>query len=175
MRVNLLEKDEGIKIQWMEIVVVLIIILIFAAPVLNYYLNYIEVKNLEQRKNNWETRLQSLRPKEEMYYQLKDEIANFKLPAKVELEKYTVSPFFLEFAKIIGDDISFNNLDYSSGQININGRAEDLRSLLDFSSRIFNSEVFSIISLERFQNNEQLEFNLVVELDNRERGVIYNE
>ncbi|TDO92251.1 hypothetical protein DFR79_10664 [Halanaerobium saccharolyticum] len=175
MRVNLLEKDEGLKIQWMEIVVVLIIIFTFAAPAFNYYLNYIEVKNLEQRQSNWETRLQALRPEEERYFQLKEEIANFKLPERVELEKYLVSPFFLEFAEIIGDDISFNNLDYSSGQINITGKAEDLRSLLDFSSRIFNSEVFSIISLERFQNNGQLEFNLVVELDNRKSGVIYNE
>lgn len=175
MRVNLLEKDEGIKIQWMEIVVVLIIILIFAAPALNYYLNYIEVKTLEQRKNDWQTRLQALRPEEERFFKLEKEISEFKLPEKVELEKYTISPFFLEFAKITGDDISFNNLNYSSGQINISGNAESVRSLLDFSSRIFNSEVFSIISLERFQNNEQLEFNLVVELDNRERGVIYNE
>jgi len=175
MRVNLLEKDEGIKVQWMEIVVVLIIFLIFAAPALNYYLNYIEVKNLEQRQNDWQTRLQALRPEEKYFYQLEDEIDNFRLPEKVELEKYTISPFFLEFAKIIGDDISFNNLDYSSGQINIRGNAENVRSLLDFSSRIFNSDVFSIISLERFQNNDQLEFNLVVELDNRDRGVIYNE
>jgi len=175
MRVNLLEKDEGIKVQWMEIVVVLIIFLIFAAPALNYYLNYIEVKNLEQRQNDWQTRLQALRPEEKYFYQLEDEIDNFRLPEKVELEKYTISPFFLEFAKIIGDDISFNNLDYSSGRINIRGNAENVRSLLDFSSRIFNSDVFSIISLERFQNNDQLEFNLVVELDNRDRGVIYNE
>jgi hypothetical protein len=165
MRVNLLEKDEGIKIQWMEIVVALIVILIFAAPVLNYYLNYIEVKNLEQRADNWQTRIQALRPREERYYELQNEIENFRLPAKVELEKYIVSPFFLEFARIIGADITFNNLDYSSGQINISGNAENVRSLLDFSSRIFNSEVFSIISLERFQNNDQLEFNLVVELE----------
>ena len=175
MRVNLLEKDEGIKIQWMEIVVVLIIILIFAAPAFNYYLNYVEVKNLERQKQNWETRVQALRPEEEYYYQLKDQIANFKLPEKVELEKYTVSPFFLEFAKIIDNDINFNSLDYSNGRINIRGNAEDVRTLLDFTSRIFNSEVFSIISLERFQNNDQLEFYLIVELDNRERGVIYNE
>ena len=175
MRVNLLEKDEGLKIQWLEIVVVLIFIFTFAVPAYNYYLNYIEIQNLEQRQSNWETRLQALRSEEQRYYQLQEEVANFKLPERVELEKYTVSPFFLEFAEITGQDISFNNLDYSSGQININGNAEDIRSLLDFSSRIFNSEVFSIISLERFQNNEQLEFNLVVELDNRERGVIYNE
>jgi len=175
MRVNLLEKDEGLKIQWLEIVVVLIFIFTFAVPAYNYYLNYIEIQNLEQRQSNWETRLQALRSEEQRYYQLQEEVANFKLPERVELEKYTVSPFFLEFAEITGQDISFNNLDYSSGQININGNAEDIRSLLDFSSRIFNSEVFSIISLERFQNDEQLEFNLVVELDNRERGVIYNE
>ncbi|MFP4021217.1 MAG: PilN domain-containing protein [Halanaerobium sp.] len=175
MRVNLLEKDEGIKIQWLEIVVVIIIFLILAAPALNYYLNYIEVQNLEKRRDDWNTRLKALRPEEEYYFELEDEIANFKLPEQVELEKYTVSPFFLEFARITEDDISFNNLDYSSGQITINGNAENVRSLLDFSSRIFESDIFSIISLERFQNNEQLEFNLEVELNNRERGEIYNE
>ena len=37
------------------------------------------------------------------------------------------------------------------------------------------AKIFSIISLERFQNDGQLEFNLEVQLDNRERGVIYNE
>lgn len=175
MRVNLLEKDENIKIQWMEIIVVLIIILIFLLPALNYYLNFVEVKNLEQNKTNWESRLQDLRSDEERYYQLKEEIDNFKLPEKVELEKYTVSPFFLEFAEKIRGDITFNNLEYDRGKININGNAKNIRSLLDFSSRIFNSEVFSIISLERFQNDDQLQFDLVVQLNNRNRGVIYDE
>ena len=57
----------------------------------------------------------------------------------------------------------------------INGNAENVRSLLDFSSNIYDSNIFSVISLERFQNDGQLEFNLEVQLDNRERGVIYNE
>ncbi|PTX17000.1 MULTISPECIES: hypothetical protein [Halanaerobium] len=175
MRVNLLEKDDGVKIEWMEIVVVLLIFLIIAVPALNYYFNYLKVQNLEKRRNDWETRLEVLRPEEEYYFQLEDEIANFKLPEKVELEKYTTAPFFIEFAKIIGDNITFNRLDYSRGQIQINGNAETIRSLLDFSSRIFNSDIFSIISLERFRKNDSLEFNLIVELDNKDRGVIYNE
>lgn len=175
MRVNLLEKDEGIKIQWMEIVVIIVIFLIFAAPAFNYYLNYVEVQNLEHQKNNWETRLQALRPEEEYFFELENEIANFKLPEKVELEKYTTAPFFIEFAKIIGDDIIFNRLEYSRGKIQINGNAETIRSLLDLSSRIFDSDIFSIISLERFRKDDRLEFNLIVELNNKDRGVIYNE
>lgn len=98
MRVNLLEKDDGVKIEWMEIVVVLLIFLIIAVPALNYYFNYLKVQNLEKRRNDWETRLEVLRPEEEYYFQLEDEIANFKLPEKVELEKYTTAPFFIEFA-----------------------------------------------------------------------------
>ena len=175
MRVNLLEKDEGLKINWTEILVVLAVILIFAVPAVNYYINYLELNNLEQRKTNWENRLKALAPEEEYYYQLENEIANFRLPEKVELEKYTISPFFLEFARIIDQDISFNNLDYSSGVVTINGNAENVRSLLDFSANIYDSDIFSVISLERFQNDGQLEFNLEVQLDNRERGVIYNE
>jgi hypothetical protein len=175
MRVNLLEKDEGLKINWLEILVVLLIIFVFALPITNYYFNYLELNNLKQSKANWENRLKAIEPKEEYYYELENEVANFKLPAKVELEKYTVAAFFLEFSRIIDKDISFNNLEYSSGRINIRGNAENVRSLLDFSSRIFNSDVFSIISLERFQNNDQLEFNLQVQLDNKNKGVIYNE
>lgn len=175
MRVNLLEKDEGLKINWVEILVVLAIIFVFALPVTNYYLNYLELNNLKQSKANWENRLRTIEPKEEYYYELENEVANFKLPAKVELEKYTVAPFFLEFSRIIDQDISFNNLDYSSGMITINGNADNLRSLLDFSAAIYQSNIFSIISLERFQNNDQLEFNLQVQLDNKNKGVIYNE
>jgi hypothetical protein len=175
MRVNLLEKDEGIKINWTEILVVLAVVFVIAVPAVNYYINYLELNNLEQRKNNWENRLKALAPEEKYYYQLENEIANFRLPEKVELEKYTISPFFLEFARIIDEDISFNNLDYSSGVVTINGNAENVRSLLDFSSNIYDSKVFSFISLERFQNDGQLEFNLEVQLNNRERGVIYNE
>lgn len=175
MRVNLLEKDDGLKIEWMEIVIALLIFSIIAVPAFNYYFNYLEVQKLEARKENWETRLEALRPEEEYYYQLEDEIANFRLPEKVELEKYTTAPFFIEFAKIIDDNITFNRLEYSSGQIQINGNAESIRSLLDFSSRIFDSDIFSIISLERFRKNDRLEFNLIVKLDNKDRGVIYNE
>lgn len=175
MRVNLLEKDDGLKIEWMEIVIALLIFSIIAVPAFNYYFNYLEVQKLEARRENWETRLEALRPEEEYYYQLEDEIANFRLPEKVELEKYTTAPFFIEFAKIIDDNITFNRLEYSSGQIQINGNAESIRSLLDFSSRIFDSDIFSIISLERFRKNDRLEFNLIVKLDNKDRGVIYNE
>ncbi|MGM0549375.1 MAG: PilN domain-containing protein [Bacillota bacterium] len=175
MRVNLLEKDASIKVEWVEILVVLLIILIFTLPIVHFYLNYIEVQNLKQRRSNWETRLKAMEPELAHYQNLKKEIDNFKLPAKVELEKYNVYPFFLEFAKIIEGEISFNNLDYNSGQINIQGRADDINSLLDFSARIFDSEVFSLISLERFEKNNKLEFNLVVKLDNRQKDVIYNE
>ena len=175
MRVNLLEKDEGIKINWTEISVVLVVIFVLAVPAVNYYINYHELNNLEQKILNWENRLKALAPEEDYYFQLENEIANFKLPEKEKKKKYTISPFFLEFAKIIDEDISFNNLDYSSGVVTINGNAENVRSLLDFSSNIYDSNIFSVISLERFQNDGQLEFNLEVQLDNRERGVIYNE
>lgn len=175
MRVNLLEKDESIKIEWVEILIVLLIISIFILPIVHFYLNYLEVQNLKQRRNDWETRLKAMEPELAHYQNLKRERDNFKLPEKVELEKYNVYPFFLEFAKTIEDDINFNNLDYSSGQINIQGRADDINSLLEFSAQIFDSEVFSLISLERFENNDQLDFNLVVKLDNRQKDVIYNE
>ena len=175
MRVNLLEKDEGIKINWLEVVAAVAIILTLAVPAVNYYLNHLEVENLKQRKKNWETRVNALQPEEEYYYQLEEEISSFKLPEKVELEKYTISPFFLEFAKIIDEDINFNTLDYSSGSVIINGKADSVRDLLDFSGRIFESEVFSIISLERFQRNDELEFNLEVQLNNRKKGVIYSD
>lgn len=175
MRVNLLEKDEGVKINWIEIVVVLLIIFVFALPLTNYYLNYLELNNLKQNKKSWENRLNVIEPKKDYYNSLKNEIADFKLPAKVELEKYTVSPFFIEFSKIIGQNITFKNLDYSSGIININGNAKNLRSLLDFTEEIYKSNIFSITSLDRFQNNDQLEFNLEVQLDKRDKGVIHNE
>ena len=43
MRVNLLEKDEGIKINWTEISVVLVVIFVLAVPAVNYYINYHEL------------------------------------------------------------------------------------------------------------------------------------
>lgn len=168
MRVNLLEKDEGLKINWLEIVAVVVVILVFAGPGLHFYSQTQEINRLETRRDSWQDRINALRPEENRFYELEREIDNFRLPEEVEVQRYAIAPAFREFGVILPEEINFENISYSQGRMSIVGNASDIETILDMISNIFESDVFSLVSLERFQQDDLYNFDLEVRMHTRE-------
>lgn len=168
MRVNLLEEDRSLHVNWLEVFTAVLIILTLAIPALNYYINYIELNNLEEERNMWQERLAEIRPQEERYFELQEEIENFRLPEEVEVERYAIAPAFREFGLILPEGVSFASLDYDHGSIIIQGHARNVEELLGLVGNIFESEIFSLVSLERFMRDGVLEFNMQVNMHTRD-------
>lgn len=165
MRVNLLEKDESYKINWTEIIYIIIIIAVLAIPAVNYYVNRLELKTLQSNKLSWQQQLTAIQPQFEYYQKLNQEVSNFKLPVKMEMESYQLSPALREFSNLVPAAIYFDSLNYQTGNLVITGNATTVRSLLDFLANIYNSTIFSVVSLERFQQESELNFKLTVKID----------
>ena len=168
MRINLLEEDKSLHVNWLEVAAALVIILAIAVPALNYYLNYVELQGLERERNMWEDRLAEIRPQEEVYFELQEEIDNFRLPEEVEVERYAIAPAFQEFGLILPDGVGFDQIDYDHGTLTINGHASNVDTLIDLVGNVFESDIFSLVSLERFQRDDFLEFNMEVNMHTRD-------
>ena len=168
MRINLLEEDRSLHVNWLEVAAVLIVILTLAVPALHYYMNYIDLKGLEQERNMWQDRLAEIRPQEEIYFELQEEIENFRLPEEVEVERYAIAPAFREFGMILPDGVGFDQMNYEQGELTVNGHAQDINIILDMVGNIFESDIFSLVSLERFQRDNIYDFNLVVRMHTRD-------
>ena len=168
MRVNLLEEDRSLHVNWLEVAAVLIVILTLAVPALHYYMNYIDLKGLEQERNMWQDRLAEIRPQEEIYFELQEEIENFRLPEEVEVERYAIAPAFQEFGLILPENVGFDQIDYEQGLLTINGHANNVDTLIDLVGNVFESDIFSLVSLERFLRDGFLEFNMEVRMHTRD-------
>jgi len=168
MRINLLEEDKSLHVNWLEIAAAVIIILTLAVPALHYYINYVELQGLERERNMWEDRLAEIRPQEEVYFELQEEIDNFRLPEEVEVERYAIAPAFQEFGIILPDGVGFDQIDYDHGRLTINGHANNVDTLIDLVGNVFESDIFSLVSLERFQRDDFLEFNMEVNMHTRD-------
>ena len=168
MRVNLLDEDRSLHVNWLEVAAVLIVILTLAVPALHYYMNYIDLKGLEQERNIWQDRLAEIRPQEEIYFELQEEIENFRLPEEVEVERYAIAPAFREFGIILPDGIGFEQMAYRQGELRIIGHAQNINILLDMVGNIFESDIFSLVSLQRFQRENFYAFDLVVRMHTRD-------
>ena len=168
MRINLLEEDRSLHVNWLEVAAALVIILTLAVPAVHYYINYVELQGLERERNMWQDRLAEIRPQEEVYFDLQEQIDNFRLPEEVEVERYAIGPAFQEFGLILPDGVGFEQMNYNNGQITINGHAQNINVILDMVSNIFESDTFSLVSLERFQRDNIYDFNLVVRMHTRD-------
>ena len=168
MRINLLEEDKSLHVNWLEIAAAVIIILTLAVPGLHYYINYVELQGLERERNMWEDRLAEIRPQEEVYFELQEEIDNFRLPEEVEVERYAIAPAFEEFGVILPDGVGFDSIDYEQGILTIDGHAQDVETLLNLVGNVFESEIFSLVSLERFFRDGILEFNMEINMHTRD-------
>ncbi|MBF8436712.1 PilN domain-containing protein [Halanaerobiaceae bacterium Z-7014] len=168
MRINLLEEDKSLHVNWLEVAAALVIILAIAVPALNYYLNYVELQGLERERNMWEDRLAEIRPQEEVYFDLQEQIDNFRLPEEVEVERYAIAPAFQEFGVILPEGIGFEEIIYENGQLTIFGHAQNINEILNMVGNVFESDVFSLVSLERFQRDNIYQFNLTVNMHTRD-------
>ena len=168
MRINLLEEDRSLHVNWLEVAAALIVILALAVPALHYYINYIDLKGLEQERGMWQDRLAEIRPQEEIYFELQEEIENFRLPEEVEVERYAIAPAFQEFGIILPDGVGFEQISYQQGELAISGHAQNINILLDMVGNVFESDIFSLVSLERFQRDNIYDFNLVVRMHTRD-------
>lgn len=168
MRINLLEEDRSLHVNWLEVAAALIVILALAVPALHYYINYIDLKGLEQERGMWQDRLAEIRPQEEIYFELQEEIENFRLPEEVEVERYAIAPAFQEFGIILPDGVGFDQIDYEQGSLIINGHASNIDTLLNLVGNVFESDIFSLVSLERFLRDGFLEFNMEIKMHTRD-------
>ncbi|MFN2364826.1 MAG: PilN domain-containing protein, partial [Halarsenatibacteraceae bacterium] len=116
----------------------------------------------------WQDRLAEIRPQEEVYFELQEEIDNFKLPEEVEVERYAIAPAFREFGVILPEGVGFEQMSYQQGELRVVGHARNIDVILDMVGNVFDSDVFSLVSLERFQRENIYDFNLVVEMHTRD-------
>ena len=168
MRINLLEEDRSLHVNWLEVAAALVIILTLAVPAVHYYINYVELQGLERERNMWEDRLAGIRPQEEVYFDLQEQIDNFRLPEEVEVERYAIAPAFQEFGIILPDGVGFEQMSYEQGELRVVGHAQNINIILDMVGNIFESDIFSLVSLERFQRDNIYQFNLVVRMHTRD-------
>ena len=168
MRINLLEEDRSLHVNWLEVAAAVIIILTLAVPALHYYINYVELQGLERERNMWQDRLAEIRPQEEIYFDLQEQIDNFRLPEEVEVERYAIAPALREFGIILPEGVGFDYLSFNQGILRIEGHAQNINVILDMVGNVFESNIFSLVSLERFQRDDFYDFNLEVRMHTRD-------
>ena len=168
MRINLLKDKEGLYIIWVEIAFVFIVILTLALPGLHYFVNYIELQDLETERNQLENQVQALRPQEEYYFELQQQIEDFRLPEEVEVQRYAISPAIEEFGVILPNQAALRTLNFQNGELAISGHAREIEVILDMVGNIFESEIFSLVSLQQFQRDDVIDFDLQVSMHTRE-------
>ncbi len=168
MRINLLKEEKGLHIHWGEIAVALVIILTLAGPGLHYFVNYIDVQGLERERDQLQDQREALRPQEEEYFDLQQQIDDFRLPEEVEVQRYALAPVIEEFGLILPTEVTLETIDFAEGEMAISGHAREIDIILNLVSNIFESDIFSIVSLEQFQRDDVIDFDLEVELHTRE-------
>ena len=168
MRINLLKEKEGLYIHWGEIAVVLIVILTLALPAGHYFINYIDLQGMERERDLLQDELATLRPQEERYFELQEHIDDFYLPEEVEVQRYAISPAIAEFGRILPGETTLETIDFDHGEMFITGHAREIEIILEMVGNIFYSDIFSLVSLEQFQRDDVIDFNLQVEMHTRE-------
>ena len=164
MRINLLEEKEAHKINWFEIGVTIAIILIFAVPVLHYFVNYIQLQNLESERNQWRQQVSNLQPQEDYYLELEEEIDDFYMPERIEPAQYPVASALEEFGIITPDNLTFESIDYIEGELYITGYTNEVDSIIRLASNINTTDIFSLLSIEQFEGNSLINFNFDLNL-----------
>lgn len=169
MRVNLLdEKKVRRKIRWDQIFIVLLVIFLLVLPVGHYFLEYMELQRLERERGQLEDQLAVLEPQLQEYRELEAQIAQFELPEEIELERYMLGGPMRELGVIIPELVTLEQLDYDKGELSIDGYAEEIDILLSLVQNVFDSDYYEVISLQHFQRDDVIAFNLEVHLDTRE-------
>lgn len=169
MRVNLLdEKKVRREIRWDQIFIVLLVIFLVVLPLGHYFLNHLEIQSLEREKRALEDQLEVLEPQLERYRELERQIAQFQLPEEIEVVRYRLAGPMRELGIILPDMITLEQLNYEDGEITLEGYTQNIDILLNMVQNVFDSEYYDIISLERFDRDDFIEFNIQVSLETRE-------
>ncbi len=169
MRVNLLdEKEIKRKIRWDQIFIVLIVVFIIVLPAIHYFINYVELQGLKRDREIVKEQLEVLQPQLDEYFALQEQIDQFQLPEELEVTRYRLGDPMQELGAILPDSIALEQINYSEGEMVIQGYANSVDSLLSMVQNIFNSEYYNVISLQHFQREEVIDFNLDVTLETEE-------
>ena len=169
MRVNLLdEKKIKRDIRWDQIFIVLLVIFVFVLPAGHYYLNYLETQRLERDIGIMEDQLEVIEPQLEEYEDLQAQIAEFELPEEIEVTRYMLADPMQELGVIMPGQVTLESISYNDGDISVNGFASDIENILTLVQNFFDSDYYSVISLQRFQRGDVVDFNLEVSLETEE-------
>lgn len=169
MRVNLLdEKELKRQIRWDQIFIVLIIVFVIVSPTLHYFINYVELEGLKREKRNLQDQLEALEPQLEEYFSLQEQIEQFQLPEELEVTRYRLGSPVQEFGTILPAPVTLEQIDYSKGEMSIQGYANSIEDILTLVQNIFDSEYYSVISLQHFQRDDVIDFDLDVTLETQE-------
>lgn len=169
MRINLLdEKEIRRQIRWDQIFIVVLVIIIFFLPAGHYYLNYMELDRLKTQRDSLQAQSEALQPRVEEYFELQEQIREFEIPEELEVTRYRLGRPLRQFGVITPEAITLESLDYEDGELVVQGFSEDIDSILTLVEEIFNSDLLTLGSLQRFHRNDLIDFTIELTLETRE-------
>ena len=169
MRVNLFDRKKSRpEIRWGRIVITVLIIIFIALPAIHFYLNYTEVRSLRDQSERLSNQLESLRAQEEEYFELREKISEFEMPEEIEITRYRLREPMREFGNIMPEELSLERMDYSDGEMELAGFASEIEMILQLAENIHGSELLELESLNHFQREDYIDFNMSLYFDTRE-------
>ena len=115
-----------------------------------------------------EDQLEIIEPQLEEYEDLQAQIAEFELPEEIEVTRYMLADPMQELGVIMPGQVTLESISYNDGDISVNGFASDIENILTLVQNFFDSDYYSVISLQRFQRGDVVDFNLEVSLETEE-------
>ncbi|SDL59458.1 PilN domain-containing protein [Halarsenatibacter silvermanii] len=169
MRVNLFdEKKVRRKIRWSRILTAVLVIAFVITPAAHFYSNHQELASLRNRSQSLAVQLDTLRVEEETYFELREEISEFEMPEEIIISRYRLRGPMQEFGEIMPEELTLTRMDYSDGDMMLEGFASEIEMILELAENIHKSEILGLESLSHFRRGDYVEFTMALHFDTRE-------
>ncbi len=174
MRVNLLgekSKRSHLSISWSRvgITIGLVVLLFFVGY--TYWTLRSEINFLEERKGSLDEQLALYRPREERYFELRDEIEELE---NMEPEPVVQLPWgesMLQLGYIVPENIMVQNLNINEfREIQISGIARTEQEIISLLSNMDRAPLFEAVDLLNLEQGDLVRFSIEAELVNRAGG-----
>ncbi|MFP4662177.1 MAG: PilN domain-containing protein [Halanaerobiales bacterium] len=156
MKVNLLkERNKAYSVNWMEISVVLLVVLLIAGVGIHYFTLYNQKSLLDTEVENLNTRALSLKIKVAEYNRLKAKVEELtRIKEKMDTLKYDWDRAIIEQGYVVPGQVMLKDLTLDGSNLTLQGRAANNQRILDLIEYMKLSSVYEDVSLQDLQTED---------------------
>lgn len=153
MKVNLLkERNQAYSINWMEIIVIIVVVLFVIGTGVHYFTLYNQRSILEDEVVSLNSQVATLRIKVAEYNKLKERVEELtRIKEKMDTLKYVWDKAIIEQGYVNPGQVMIDNLNIEGNHLEINGKSASNQRILDLIDYMKVSPIYSNVSLKDVQ------------------------